>query len=301
MIRTLRLSDVTRQFLSTRLKSNDLLSTYLQIPRKRAGPPNLAPWTLPLFRNRRSLGSFHGSQLHAIMLLKARQRTSVWEISHAFSTPLGYTDIDELLIHGVRLATKAGAVRIFLRAPTTSPADGPAKRAGFKEVYKEDLMVGSVLSTGSKPLELHKLQASDLYTLFQLHSAVVDPRIRFAIAMTFEQWLASRETPVGYAQEYVWKEGSTAVAWLCINWQRTSIVVDAIVHPEHVRSTDSLLEAAYRIIGYQKKVYWVVRDHENIISNALNLKGWRVDSSYTVLMKSVTTFAPQASMLPIQV
>ncbi len=301
MIRTLRLSDIPRQFLSTRLKSSDLLSTYSKMSRKRSNPPNLARWTLPFIKDRIALGSFHDNQLHAMVLLKARQRSSVWEVSHAFCTPLGYNDMEELLTTSIRMATASGADRVFLRYENSSPADEPAKRAGFREAYTEDLMIGSIRPSKFKPLELQKLQHSDLSGVYGLHSSVAPLNMKFAIGMTFEQWFATREDSEGYIQEYVFTEGLVTVVWLHINWQRNSIIADAILHPEYKLSVDALIEAAYRIIGYQKQVYWIVRSHESIIANALIEKGWRIDSSFTVLVKPVAKFVQQTSMLPIQV
>ena len=269
--------------------------------RKRSNPPNLARWTLPFIQDRIALGSFHDNQLHAMVLLKARQRSSVWEISHAFCTPLGYNDMEELLITSIRMATAAGADRVFLRCENSSPADEPAKRVGFSEAYKENLMIGSIRPSKFKPLELQKLQHSDLSGVYDLHSSVIPSNMKFAIGLTFEQWLATREDSEGYIQEYVFKEGLTTAVWLHINWQRNSITADAILRPEYKLSVDNLIEAAYRIIGYQKQVYWVVRSHESIIANALIEKGWRIGSSFTVLVKPVAKFVPQTSMLPIQV
>ena len=303
MIRALRLSDIPRQLLPNRLSSNDLVSTYARISGKgkMLNPANLAIWTLPLPQTRRALGSFRNNQLQAVLLLQSRQHKSVWEISHAFSSAAGYGEIDELLIAGIRVATNNGADRIYLRSPIASPADGPAIRIGFKHAFKEDLFLGTISPTSSSFLALQKLQPSDLHGLFRLHSAVIPHKVRPIMGMNMDQWLAARENSEGHTQEYIWSNDTEIRAWLHVNWQRQSVILDAFIHPEYSSYTDAFIETAYRIVGYKTKVHWIVRSHEVTIANALSSRGWRIKSSFEVLIKPVAKFAYRTSMLPVQV
>ena len=303
MIRTLRLSDIPRQLLPNRLNSNDLVSTYSRISGKgkMLRPLELGIWTLPIPRNRKAIGSFHNNHLQALLLLQSRQHKSVWEISHAFSNTAGYGELDELIIAAARVAARGGAERIFMRSPLASPADGPATRTGFKHAFKENLLRGTLSSTGVRSLALQKLQPTDLHGRYRLHVAVVPQKIKPAIGMNLEQWLAARENSIGHVQEYIWNIDSEIRAWLRINWLSKSIVIDSFIHPEYSSRTDDFIETAYRIVGYKTKVHWIVRNHEVTIANALNSRGWSVDNSFEVLIKPIAKFAHQTSMLPVQV
>lgn len=304
MIRSYRITDAARQFLSGRLEARDLAR-----PRASLGfPPRLLTRTeaarcaLPAARMGRAFGAFERGRLEALAALQARRGASAWEVTGLFASPIGYIELEELLAGAAAAIGELGVERLFLRLEAESPVAGPSQRAGFRVAFSEELLTGTLRPPAEeRTMILRPFRREDANEVFRLQVATAPIAARPAIGLTLSEWDASKEDAEGEAtREFVCDTEQGLSAWVRIDRGERGVTVEAMLHPDRADLAEPLIESAALALGRESEARWIVPTHQPHLAKALADRGWRTRAEYAVSLKPVARHARQPAMTPAQ-
>jgi hypothetical protein len=173
-----------------------------------------------LLRRRNLWMDIRGRQIHGIATARDLGSSKAWEID----TLIDASDkadgaLQTLLEQALEAAVEHGVSHVLLRLQQDSPALEVAARAGFAPVMAERMWTGDGSSERRSPeagIEVRRADKADRLAQFQLYNRALPATCRAAIAMTLEEWEATRERHwFGRGgREYMAFEGARPVAAL---------------------------------------------------------------------------------------
>ena len=145
-------------------------------------------------RQRSAWVSLRRQRLQGLVGARQRGGGGAWEIDYLLDATTGRRVAADLLENAVAQAGKDGALKIFLRLPSSSDLLQPAIESGFIAYQEETLYRRSApLAQDAAPDGLRSVAAADSYPLFRLYCAATPEPTRRVEAATFEEWHAAQE------------------------------------------------------------------------------------------------------------
>ncbi len=237
----------------------------------------------------------------------ARQRSGrqSWEITHLFAKPAAYRQVPRLLDRVSTAAASKGGERVFIRLHSDDPIIDVAKLSGFFPRVPEVLfqkrfdgdnsapMAGALESSGP----FREKAPRDDHDLFRMYNAVTPSEIRYAVGMTLEGWMASRERPGGKSTEVV-MEGEDGIAgWLRYSHRPSFGLIEIATRPERRHGLGPLVEIGLLGMTKGSEVYCLVPEYQVELKSLLVTKGFRAVADYVTLVKSLTVKDREKSRL----
>ncbi len=303
MIRQLRLSDVPSQLLPGRLGGQDLAYSHAELaaPAHQIGPIQLARWSLAASRARHALAAVRGGRLSAVSMLQARGGPKAWEVAHLYATGRGTEDLDDLLERSVSYVGSRGGERLFLRVEYRSPIQELAQRTGFVPAFTEEVFaLGRPMTAETDPaaMMLRPPLPADGYGLFRLYNAALPSAVRAASGLTLEQWQDAREQPKGASREYIWEQNDQVRGWIRFDHKGDRVTIDAVLHPDESSAATTLTDVAGRMAWRHAAASWVVPSYQPSMSLALQHRGWKLQRTYAVLIRSAVRPVEEPAFMP---
>jgi hypothetical protein len=135
-----------------------------------------------------------GRQIHGIATARQMARPDAWEIDTLVDAEPGRRVLRGLLQQAGEEAVSSGVARMLLRTPLDAPGEAEVRAAGFVPALHERLWRAPTLQgLASNGAEVREAVLADSYGRFQLHHRVLPLEARRAIALTHEEWIATRE------------------------------------------------------------------------------------------------------------
>jgi hypothetical protein len=304
MIRRLRLSDVARQLLPKHVGGTDLACTHagLTTPAGKLRAGDLARWSVATRKAQQAVASVRAGRLETVVLLRERLGPRSWEVAHLFSTDDGMEEIATVLDQATELVGSRGGERLFLRVPADSPLQNLAQQSGFFAAYSEEvygLHRSMQAGTDGPALSLRPPLPADTYGQFRLYSAALPSAVRAAAGLTLDQFLDSRETVDGSTREFVWAaEDGQVHGWVRLSHLRNRLTIDAMLHPDDGTVAGALLADTALLAWGHTTPSWIVASYQPDLSVALHRRGWEVQRSFAVLIKSAAGHVREPALMP---
>ena len=245
----------------------------------RLGPP----W------RQKSLTAFAWSrdgQSAGIAAARPRSGPQSWEISHLLLASDDDIECADLLDGLCWDAVRKGGERVIVRLQEGDPITDVARRCGFVPSAREALYVGR---HGTRPsraaLPVRAKRAEDDYNLFRLYTASTPVETRAALGMTFSQWSSGRERSHGRSRELVLDRNGQLKGW--VNTVRRFGVgqLAMMAHPEEEVNLSGLLDHGLSYLS--GTVYCLVPEYQTLLGRLLEQRGYRADSDYVTLVRSM--------------
>ena len=329
MMRTLRTKDVLRCILLNVPKGPNLACPYQSITGdKPASNPILWKETLAQRRERVTVASWDGSRLAGLASARIRSGHRAWEIDRLFlagdsgnlstsdesfpNAPL--TRIEETPYHVAnpntvalelleQIARETGqlkAERIFLRIPAKSRMFTLARQAGYFPYYEETLLESRVPLEPQQPAPAPEnwgeLTPEDHYSLFQLYCAATPQPVRKGVGMTFDQWRDAQE-PAGHRQNWISKSNGRVVAQLGL--ARCGRVMGGEVLADS-GNPDVWAALVGWALNQGSAHRWLVPNYQEMVSDLLLRRQFRLVSSYSVMIKTVAVPVARLGMVAVE-
>jgi hypothetical protein len=146
-------------------------------------------------------------------------------------------------------AQRAGVSQLLLRVPAGAPAEAEAVRAGFTRALGERLWRAEPLrdlAVGDGALEVREATAADEQGRFQLYCRALPVKARSAIAMTQDEWRATREDQwLGrHSAAFVAESGGRIVGSARLGAAGGRAQLELLTLPDAPGATRALLAAA---------------------------------------------------------
>lgn len=216
-----------------------------------------------------------------------------------------------LLRHLCGLAGDDGIQKIFLRTLVDSPLVESAAHVGFTRYATEDLYrLPNVprLRTAAPP-GLRARRGRDHQPLFRLYCAAVPGTVRQAEGMTLQEWRWAEgwglrrslvRTPLSAVQrrDYVLVHEDQAVAWLVVERARRRIMV--MTHPDVAVPIGALVRFGLTRLSPGRDTYCAVRDYQGALGPTLEFMGFRLVTSHTLLVRTLTVRVREPKLVPVR-
>ena len=162
------------------------------------------------------------TSIQALLRAGPRSGRLAWEVRDLYVRPGYVSECAEVLEDIAAIAGRAGAHRIFLRTPGSSPVFEQARRAGYvpvqsETVYRTESALDAIQRLGvpDNSLELKEREPEDDHALFRLYCAATPVHCRTQEAPTATEWQDAAERPGRRQKEWLLEgEGARAAAWL---------------------------------------------------------------------------------------
>jgi hypothetical protein len=224
--------------------------------------------------------------------------------------PEGTAVVEALLRKATNAAPEHQVTHVLLRTALDAPAHGAALRAGFKRVVVEEVWRGALgrsSSLGAAPgVEVREARDSDEFGRFQLFNRALPIDARQAIAMTVEEWRATRERRwLGRgSSEWVALAEDRVVGVLRLNPSGEVAQLDLMFDPNADGARGALLEAAARVLAgangasEAREVLAVVPASTPAMGAALGERGFRREAEYALLCYRTQRVATERRAVP---
>ena len=248
-----------------------------------------------------SVAYVHSRGLRLDGLVTARQRfgPQTWSITHLHVPDTESDAAVDLLASVSEAVTARRGERLVLRLRDDDPLVDEVQLHGFFQCYRETLFRAKSASVpaGRRPV-MREAVAADDYDLFRLYCAAIPREVRSIIAMTFDQWRASRWGPPGRIVEYVFEADGTVRAWVGIGRSWRSGQISLIVHPDAGLGLSDLLNFGLESLGERRTVYLVVPEYQELLQRVLTQMGHEPLADYSTTVKTMAVVGKEEARLP---
>ena len=248
-----------------------------------------------------SVAYVHSRGIRLDGLVTARQRfgPQTWNITHLHVPDTESDGAVDLLASVSEAVTARRGERLVLRLRDDDPLVDEVQLHGFFQCYRETLYraTSASVSAGRRPA-MREAVAADDYNLFRLYCAAVPREVRSIIAMTFDQWRASRWGPPGRNVEYVFEADGAVRAWVGIGRSWRSGQISLIVHPDAGLELSDLLNFGLETIGERRTVYLVVPEYQELLQRVLTQMGYEPVADYSTTVKTMAVVGKVEARLP---
>lgn len=225
-------------------------------------------------------------QSAGIAAARPRSGPQSWEITHLLLASDEDAECADLLDELCWVAVRKGGERVIVRLQEGDPITDVARRCGFVPSTREVLYVGR---HGTRPsrrsLPVREKRAEDDYNLFRLYTACTPVETRAALAMTFGQWSSSRERSRGRSRELVLDRNGQLKGWVKAVRRFGVGQLAMMVHPDEEVSLSGLLD--HGLSHLTGAVYCLVPEYQALLGRLLEQKGYRANSDYVTLVRSM--------------
>jgi hypothetical protein len=244
-----------------------------------------------------------GGRLQGFVSSHGRAAGLVWDVDYLRCHDV--SSATELLMWACDQALRARARRVFVETPPEGTGAEAARRAGF-----ERYSFGAVLRVErgfprvtTDVLGARPRLSSDEHGLFQLYSAAVPANVRWAEAMTQEEWAAlypGRKlwTPsvFGDRDDYVWEMSSRLIGWMRVVFGQKSQLLDMLVHPLYDAYADRMVAHALVQMSAKVPVVASMREYQGGALSALERAGFHRIGTYVAWVRQLATRVEQPSV-----
>jgi len=264
-----------------------VLDSLARRARPRTSPVEAVRLGLPW--QRKSLAAYawtDGGRTAGIAAARPRSGPHSWEITHlllASDDDIECADLLEELCWGV---VRKGGERVIARFQENDPITDVARQCGFVPSTREALYVGRHGTRASRePLPVREKRAEDDYNLFRLYTACTPVETRAALGMTFGQWSSGRERSRGRSRELVLEGDGQLKGWVKTARRFGAGQLAIMVHPDEQVNLSSLMD--HGLSNLTGTVYCLVPEHQALLGRLVEQKGYRADSEYVTLVRSM--------------
>jgi hypothetical protein len=274
-----------------------------------------------------------GGGLSGMTIARGRASGLVWDVEH-LRTNDSVSAVD-LLNWAREGALARQARRVFLETAPEGLGAGAARQAGF-EAYAAGAMFrlpkgflqdwtrrgrdqweGSGDDRGGRDifndagiidaLPPRPRLRSDEAALFQLYSAAVPVQVRWAEAMTQEEWAALYPGRRPWAprlvsdqDDYVWEMSSKIIAWMRVIFGQRSQLLEILIHPLYEAYADRMVGSALAQLSTKVPVLAGMREYQGGAMSALERAGFLRADSYTawVMQLASRVTEPNVGAIP---
>jgi len=305
MIRDLRLLDLPRLLMPGSLGGEDLAYTRGEMDGggHRVTPLEMARWSIASSKTQQPLAALRDARLAALAVLRARCGPRSWEVAHLFANDRMKEEVPELLERCVEHVGLCGGERLFIRVDYRSPLQEVARLAGFFPAFTEEvfsLRRSLRADDGAPSLDIRPPLPADTHGLFRLYNLALPTTVRAVSGLTLDQWQDSREALPSAGREYVWVHEDQVRGWLRLDHKGDALMIEALLHPDEGVMAPSIVEYAAHLARGHEKPSWIVPSYQQALSAALQYRGWTLQRTYSVLIRSVARSVPERAFMPAQ-
>ena len=229
----------------------------LAVTRERLAQGNDAPLPIAaaieqwLHLGRRMWVNVSGRQIRGIATARDLGARHAWEIDTLIEADdrLGPEVLGDLLRQAIVAAQEAEVTHLLLRTPDDSLAADVAPRAGFSPVQSERLWTGRLAPTSTTTHGVREWREEDAFSQFQVYCRSIPVGARQAMAMTVDEWTATRDRrwqDRGDGALLVESQGRVVGS---ARYARGTGQFTLLVEPEAHAATDALVAAIARRLG----------------------------------------------------
>jgi len=229
----------------------------LAVTRERIAQGNDAPLPIAaaieqwLHLGRRMWVNVSGRQIRGIATARELAAKHAWEIDTLIEAGdgLGREVLADLLRQAIVAAQEAEVTHLLLRTPEGSLAAEAAPRAGFAAVQSERLWTGRLAPTSTTTHGVREWRDEDSFAQFQVYCRSVPVGARQAMAMTVDEWTATRDRhwqERGDGGLLVEQQGRVVAT---ARYARGSGQFTLLAEPDAHAATDALVAAIARRLG----------------------------------------------------
>ena len=173
----------------------------LAVTRERLARGNEAPMPVAgaieqwLHLGRRMWVNVSGRQIRGIATARELGARHAWEIDTLIEADdrMPREVLEDLLRQAIVAAQDAEVTHLLLRTPDGSLAAEAAARAGFAPVKSERLWRGRLAPTSTTTHGVRDWREDDAFAQFQVYCRAIPASARQAMAMTVDEWTATRD------------------------------------------------------------------------------------------------------------
>ncbi len=265
----------------------------LAVPRERLGQPPRevrapAAALAGRLRRRRVWIALEGARIGGVASARPLAGPAAWEIDTLLGGG-GEGALRGLLARAADGARRARATHLLLRLRAADPAVAEAVRAGFAPALAERLWRAPRLAAAPAHVPgvaVREASAADAHDLYRLHGRALPVEARRAIAMTLDEWLATREVRwLGRRRVSLLaaaEDGSPAgAARIALAGGRARLEI--VAAPEDGGAARALLAAAAPLCAGARDVLALAP--EGVGGEALRAAGFAPDEGYALLAR----------------
>ena len=226
---------------------------------------------------------------------------SAWEIDTLIDASAADEDSGStrsLLTHALEAAADHKVTHLLFRVADAAPALPEAIAAGFTPVVAERLWRGVLRprAASESAYRLRPLEDGDAHSQFQLYCRALPVEARQALAMTFEEWTATREHgwlgrgACGFAVEGDGRMHGALSVGQASEGLRFELVADE-TEPEAMQA---LLDMATEAAGTSESLA-LVPESATALQSALTDRGLHPGESYVLLCRRLSEAVRDAS------
>jgi hypothetical protein len=230
-----------------------------------------------------------------------------WDVRDLFVAEDDHMIGVELLEQATVEAARRGARRVFLATTADGEMARLARQGGFVQYTSEVLFaikLASPIADGN-PRPARPRLRQDTLALFQLYNAAVPCKVRFAEAMTMDEWVSLDRGSRPWAPRLsgnnlhcVWDEQGGLAGWLQLMFGSRSQHMSLLVHPSHSGETEEMVRYSLGQVSHKVPVYVSAREYQPELISALETMGFWRAAEYMVFAREMTARVPSRAFVP---
>ena len=232
-----------------------------------------------------------GNRVLGVASVRPRAGRRSWEVSALYIGSTARLPVSELLEQAATSAAGAGAERVFLRLREDDEVISAARVGGFFPCTSETLYQGRSSGTnkGNGRLfdaRMRPMEPGDDYVLFRLYNAATPAPVRSLVAMTFDQWQASREQSPGRHDQRVFEREDNVRAWLDTSLGSGFGSLSAVVHPDDNMVLPEIVNLGLRALSSANTIWCLVPEYQAALGHLLEARGFEPVEHFITLVKT---------------
>ena len=235
-----------------------------------------------------------GNRVMGVASVRPRAGRRSWEVPALYIGSTARLAVSELLEQAAKSAAGNGAERVFLRLREDDEVISDARVGGFFPCMSETLYQSasggsSGTSYGNGPLfdaRMRPMEPSDDYGLFRLYNAATPAPVRTLVAMTFDQWQASREQSPGRHEQRVLERDDNVRGWLGTSLGSGVGALSALVHPDDNLVLPEIVSLGLRTLSSANTIWCIVPEYQASLGQILEDRGFEPVEHFITLVKT---------------
>jgi hypothetical protein len=225
--------------------------------------------------------------------VRPRSGRRSWEVPALYTGSTARLAVAELLERAATSAAAEGAERVFLRLQEDDAVISAARVGGFFPCMSETLYRRRSSGTYNRTdppsdaeSSMRPMGPGDPYRLFQLYNAVTPVSVRSLVAMTFDQWEASREQSPGRRDQRVLEREDSVRGWLCTSLDSGVGGLSAMVRPDDDAVLPDMVNLGLRALSGARSILCLVPEYQSSLRHVLEGRGFEPVEQLVTLVKT---------------
>ena len=234
-----------------------------------------------------------GKRVMGVASVRPRAGRRSWEVPALYVGSADRLAVSELLGQAAASAAAEGAERVFLRLTEDDEVISAARVGGFFPCMFETLyQVGSSGSINGKDprldagFRMRPTEPGDDYRVFRLYNAATPAPVRSLVAMTFDQWQASREQRPGRHEQRVFEREDSVRGWLGTSLGSRVGTLSAMVHPDDEVVLPDMVDLGLSTLSGAETVSCIVPEYQASLGRILEDRGFEPVEQFVTLVKT---------------